>query len=142
MIRRPHALASRLGALLALTSAGAGAHGGLFRPDALRVEPTDPSHLVLRSDVYEIRDGFILEQAANEVPYVDLDGDYYKVVGEFEQRFPEGAPSLSKASALRVKGDWTFGPSVQILGDVTLETDAAQRVAAGTVFADDAVNAS
>lgn len=96
--------------------------------------------LVLRSDVYEIRDGFTLEQVAAEVPFVDLDGDYYKLVSEFEQRFPEGAPSLTKATALRVKGDWTFGPSVQILGEVTLETDAAQRVDAGTVFSDDEVN--
>ena len=95
--------------------------------------------LVLRSDVYEIRDGFTLEQVATEVPYVDLDNDYYKVVGEFEKRFPEGAPSLTKASSLRVKGDWTFGPAVQILGEVTLETDAAQRVEAGSVFSDEPV---
>ena len=98
--------------------------------------------LVLRSDVYEIRDGFTLEQVAGEVPFIDLDSDYYKVVGEFEKRFPEGAPSLTKATALRVKGDWTFGPSVQILGEVTLETDAAQRIEAGTVFSDDTVEKS
>jgi len=96
--------------------------------------------LVLRSDVYEIRDGFTLEQVAAEVPFVDLDGDYYKVVGEFEKRFPEGAPSLTKATALRVQGDWTFGPGVQVLGEVTLETDAAQRVDGGTVFAGDSVH--
>jgi UTP--glucose-1-phosphate uridylyltransferase len=98
--------------------------------------------LVLRSDVYEIRDGFTLEQVATEVPYVDLDNDYYKVVSEFEKRFPEGAPSLTKASSLRVKGDWTFGPAVQILGEVTLETEAAQRVDAGSVFSDEPVAGS
>jgi UTP--glucose-1-phosphate uridylyltransferase len=95
--------------------------------------------LVLRSDVYQIRDGFTLEQVAAEVPFIDLDSDYYKVVSEFEQRFPEGAPSLAKATALRVKGDWTFGPAVQILGEVELETEAAQRVDAGSVFSGGAV---
>lgn len=95
--------------------------------------------LVLRSDVYEITDGFVLDQVAADVPYVDLDGDYYRVVGEFEKRFPEGAPSMKKASSLRVAGDWTFGPAVQIVGDVRLETDSAQRVSGQTVFSDDLV---
>jgi UTP--glucose-1-phosphate uridylyltransferase len=95
--------------------------------------------LVLRSDVYEITEGFVLDQVAADVPYVDLDSDYYKVVSEFEKRFPEGAPSMKKASSLRVTGDWTFGPGVQIVGDVRLETDSAQRVDGETVFSDDLV---
>ena len=48
--------------------------------------------LVLRSDVYEIGGDFVLDQVAAQIPYVDLDDDYYKVVGEFDKRFPEGAP--------------------------------------------------
>ena len=50
--------------------------------------------LVLRSDVYDIGDDFVLDQVADDVPFVDLDADYYKLVGEFDKRFPEGAPSL------------------------------------------------
>lgn len=92
--------------------------------------------LVLRSDVYEIRDGYTLDQVADEVPFIDLDGSYYKLVADFEARFPEGAPSLAKATALRIQGDWTFGGAVQILGEVELVAEDEQCVEAGTVLAD------
>ncbi|MGH3350096.1 MAG: UTP--glucose-1-phosphate uridylyltransferase, partial [Nocardioides sp.] len=36
--------------------------------------------LVLRSDVYDIADNFVLDQVADDVPFIDLDGDYYKYV--------------------------------------------------------------
>jgi UTP--glucose-1-phosphate uridylyltransferase len=93
--------------------------------------------LVLRSDVYDIGKDFVLDQAAVEIPFVDLDADYYKLTGDFDKRFPEGAPSMKKASSLRVEGDWTFGHGVQVVGDVTLEARSAQRVDAGTVLSDD-----
>lgn len=91
--------------------------------------------LVLRSDVYEIGADFALTQVATDVPYVDLDADHYKVVGEFDKRFPEGAPSLANATALKVEGDWTFGHGVQVVGAVELESKGAQRVPAGEVLA-------
>ena len=56
--------------------------------------------LVLRSDVYDLGQDFGLDQAA-DVPFVELDPDFYKLVGDFDQRFPEGAPSLRKAHSLR-----------------------------------------
>lgn len=90
--------------------------------------------LVLRSDVYEIGTDFGLSQVATEVPYIDLDAAHYKLVGEFDKRFPEGAPSLQKAESLRIEGDWTFGHGVQIVGDVALVGKGAQRVAAGEVL--------
>ncbi|GAA3525815.1 UTP--glucose-1-phosphate uridylyltransferase [Nocardioides daeguensis] len=90
--------------------------------------------LVLRSDVYEIGADFALTQVATDVPYVDLDADHYKVVGEFDKRFPEGAPSLAKATALKVEGDWTFGHGVQVVGSVELDAKGAQRVPAGEVL--------
>ncbi len=46
-------------------------------------------------------------------PYVDLDTDFYKLVGDFDRRFPEGAPSLREATSFTVSGDWTFGPRRQ-----------------------------
>ncbi len=58
-----------------------------------------------------------VDQVAAQVPYVELDRDYYKLVGEFDKRFPEGAPSLKKASSLRIDGDFTFGHGVQVVGD-------------------------
>ncbi|WP_193611239.1 UTP--glucose-1-phosphate uridylyltransferase [Nocardioides lijunqiniae] len=90
--------------------------------------------LVLRSDVYDIRSDFVLDQVADELPFVDLDGSFYKLVREFDKRFPEGAPSMRKASSLKVEGDWTFGRGVQVVGDVELEATKAERVAPDTVL--------
>ena len=90
--------------------------------------------LLLRSDVYDIKDDYVLDQIAPELPYIELDTDHYQVIGEFDKRFPEGAPSLQKATSLKVEGDWTFGRGVQIVGDVELEASSAQRVAPETVL--------
>jgi UTP--glucose-1-phosphate uridylyltransferase len=90
--------------------------------------------LVLRSDVYEITPEFVLDLVAADVPFVDLDPDFYKVVGEFDKRFPEGAPSMRKAHSLTVEGDWTFGRGVEVVGDVELEAASAQRVPPGAVL--------
>lgn len=92
--------------------------------------------LVLRSDVYDIGEDFVLDQVADEVPFIDLDGDYYKYVANFDERFPEGAPSLRKASSLTVNGDWTFGKGVQVIGAVELDGANAERVAPATVLSD------
>ena len=92
--------------------------------------------LVLRSDVYDLGKDFVLDQLADALPFVDLDGDVYKLVGEFDKRFPEGAPSMRKATSLRVEGDWTFGHGVQVIGDVELEATSAQRVGPGAVLSE------
>ena len=93
--------------------------------------------LVLRSDVYDLGKDFVLDQAADDVPLVTLDDDFYKLVSDFDKRFPEGAPSLREASSLSVEGDWTFGPGVKVVGDVALTSTAAKRVTAGTTLGDD-----
>lgn len=90
--------------------------------------------LVLRSDIYALGEDFVLEQVAADVPFIDLDADYYKLVSDFDKRFPEGAPSLKDASSLRVEGDWTFGPQVAVQGEVHLSATSAQRVEEGTVL--------
>jgi UTP--glucose-1-phosphate uridylyltransferase len=84
--------------------------------------------LVLRSDVYDLRQDFVLDQTVEHIPFVDLDTDHYKLVSEFEKRFPEGIPSLRKATSFKVDGDWTFGKGVQVIGDVELDDAGAQRV--------------
>ena len=90
--------------------------------------------LVLRSDVYEIGADFALDQVAPDLPFVDLDTRHYKVLDQFDKRFPEGAPSMREATSLRVEGDWTFGKGVQVVGDVELGATSAQRVAPATVL--------
>lgn len=93
--------------------------------------------LVLRSDVYDVGPDFVLSPAADPLPFVELDPAYYRLVPEFERRFPEGAPSLQEATSLKVSGDWTFGRQVKVVGDVSLETAAADRVPPGSVLEHD-----
>ena len=94
--------------------------------------------LVLRSDVYDLGADYGLHLATAEVPFVDLDKQFYGLVNEFDRRFGQGAPSLRHAHSFRVTGDWTFEPDVRLIGDVALtSTSAAQRVPAGTVLGED-----
>ena len=88
--------------------------------------------LVLRSDVYEIGADFVLDQAAELVPFVDLDG-VYKLVGDFDKRFKSGAPSLRKATSFVVNGDWDFGADVTVVGTAALNGERG-RVEAGSVL--------
>ncbi|MGH3308720.1 MAG: UTP--glucose-1-phosphate uridylyltransferase, partial [Nocardioides sp.] len=67
--------------------------------------------------------------------------DHYRLVGEFDKRFPEGAPSLREATRLTVDGDWTFGRDVRVVGEVDLEAASAQRVASGTVLSGERADA-
>jgi UTP--glucose-1-phosphate uridylyltransferase len=93
--------------------------------------------LVLRSDVYDLGSDFVLEQVAEGLPYVALDPKVYRLVREFDQRFPEGAPSLRDASSLTVEGDWTFEHGVRVKGAVALEKpSSAKRVSSGSVLGD------
>jgi UTP--glucose-1-phosphate uridylyltransferase len=86
--------------------------------------------------VYDVGCDYVLDPAT-EIPFVDLDPEYYKLVPDFERRFPDGAPSLREASSLKISGDWTFGAKVKVVGDVALETGAAERVATGSVLEHD-----
>jgi len=73
--------------------------------------------LVLRSDAYELADGaqVRLVPQRTAAPLVDLDKPY-KLVNDFDARFPSGAPSLVDCESLTVKGDWTFGRGVRVVG--------------------------
>jgi len=92
--------------------------------------------LVLRSDCYDLSDAYVLEQRPEKVPFVDLDGKHYKLVSDFDERFPEGIPSMRRATSLVVHGDWTFEKDVAVVGDVELDapSDGAGRVEAGTTL--------
>jgi UTP--glucose-1-phosphate uridylyltransferase len=112
------------------------ADSGLIEVGRDRFVPVKTTNdlLVLRSDVYDIGPDFVLDQVAVDIPFVDLDTSHYQLVGDFDKRFPEGAPSMKKAQSLRVNGDWTFGHGVQVVGDVTLEASSAQRIPADAVL--------
>ena len=89
--------------------------------------------LVLRSDAYDLGADFVLDQVPDDLPFVDLDDEHYKVVEDFDKRFPAGVPSLKDAESLVVKGDWTFGQGVSVKGTAKLEGEHG-RVDAGAVL--------
>lgn len=91
--------------------------------------------LVLRSDTYDLGRDFVLEQVASKIPFVDLD-EHYKVVADFDKRFPTGVPSLKEADSLVVAGDWTFGEGVKVRGEARLEGPHG-RVETGAVLGED-----
>ena len=76
----------------------------------------------------------MLDQAAPQVPFVDLDATYYKLVGEFDKRFPDGAPSLRQARSLTVTGDVVFGQGVTVRGEVALTEPTGRRLDPGAVL--------
>jgi UTP--glucose-1-phosphate uridylyltransferase len=82
--------------------------------------------LALRSDAYVLGEDHRVELAPerDDPPVIDLDSDYYKLIGDFEARFPAGAPSLVQCERLVVKGDVTFGRDVVVRGAVTIEGPA------------------
>jgi UTP--glucose-1-phosphate uridylyltransferase len=96
--------------------------------------------LVLRSDVYRVSDGSVLEPAPGRaragLPYVELDPSVYKLMDAFEERFPDGVPSLIEAERLVVRGDVTFGAGVVVRGSVTVEATSSEprTIEAGTVL--------
>jgi UTP--glucose-1-phosphate uridylyltransferase len=69
--------------------------------------------LVVRSDAYVLRedDARVVpapERKGTAPPLVDLDPRFYRLLSDFEQRFPSGPPSLVHAERLVVRGDVVF----------------------------------
>jgi UTP--glucose-1-phosphate uridylyltransferase len=93
--------------------------------------------LVLRSDVYEVGDDLRVEPVpgrADNLPFVELDKRYYRLIDAFEQRFPSGPPSLREAERLVVNGDVTFEAGVRVRGAVQLDADSPTTIDPGTVL--------
>jgi UTP--glucose-1-phosphate uridylyltransferase len=93
--------------------------------------------LVVRSDAYALTgDGRMQPTFDGDPPVVTLDPAHFRQLEPFEQRFPAGAPSLRRCTALTVEGDVRFGAGVVVEGDVTVRGPAA--IADGTVLRADA----
>jgi UTP--glucose-1-phosphate uridylyltransferase len=111
---------------------------GVGRDRFLPVKTTSDL-LVLRSDAYELEANGQLTAVADTAPVVDLDDRYYKIISDFDQRFPAGVPSLKEARSLVVEGDWTFEAGIRVVGAVTLQDRGdPQIVAAGSTLTDQA----
>ena len=95
--------------------------------------------LVLRSDVYTLGAGAEVDplpERALDLPYVALDSRYYKLLDAFEQRFPDGPPSLRQARRLVVHGDVTFGRDVVVRGVAELDESEPVRLDDGATVGD------
>jgi UTP--glucose-1-phosphate uridylyltransferase len=93
--------------------------------------------LVLRSDVYALSKEMLIEpvpERSGKLPFVELDKRFYRLLDEFEVRFPEGSPSLREAERLVVHGDVTFGAGVVVRGSVEIDAGAPQVVPDGAVL--------
>ncbi|MGH2873176.1 MAG: UTP--glucose-1-phosphate uridylyltransferase [Solirubrobacteraceae bacterium] len=93
--------------------------------------------LVLRSDVYELSDDLDVlpvRERADSLPYVELDSRFYRMIDDFDARFPAGAPSLREARRLVVRGDVTFGAGVRVRGRVEIDAAEPLRIGPGTVL--------
>jgi UTP--glucose-1-phosphate uridylyltransferase len=82
--------------------------------------------LVVRSDAYELADDWTIRLAPqrNAAPSVELSSEF-KLLRDFEERFPAGPPSLVEAERLEVDGDVRFGAHVVIRGRVRVEGPAS-----------------
>jgi UTP--glucose-1-phosphate uridylyltransferase len=82
--------------------------------------------LVLRSDAYVLTDDFRVEPSSDlpgGLPLVELDSDHFKLLRDFDARFPAGPPSLVGAKKLAVEGDVKFGRDVVVRGEVEVRSD-------------------
>jgi UTP--glucose-1-phosphate uridylyltransferase len=107
---------------------------GALRVPRSRFTPvkTTSDLLVVRSDAYRLGEDWTVSTARDQPPVVSLDDDYFKLMGDFEPRFPSGPPSLIEAERLTVEGDVTFGANVVVRGAVKVE--GRGRVADGEVL--------
>jgi len=90
---------------------------------------------VVRSDAYRLADDWMVRlvpERDGRPPHVELDPDHFRLVAQFEERFPAGPPSLAGCERLEVDGDVTFGRDVTVRGSVRLE--GPRRIEDGTVL--------
>jgi UTP--glucose-1-phosphate uridylyltransferase len=111
----------------------------LLRVPRTRFAPvkTTDDLLLLRSDVYAVGADAVVEPIAarrGRMPFVELDQRHYRLLDDFDARFPAGPPSLRAAERLVVHGDVSFEPGVVVRGSVELDAEAPMRIESGTVL--------
>lgn len=95
--------------------------------------------LAIRSDCYILTEGNrLIWNPGNRFPAVtiELDPNFYGKIDQFDQRFPQGAPSLIECESLRVEGDILFQKNVRIRGRVVVKNINPQQavIPSGTVI--------
>lgn len=75
--------------------------------------------MLLRSDVFDLGPDGRLHSRVERIPEIDLDGKHYKLIEGFD-RLVKVAPSLRRAESLRVRGEWHFDTTAEVVGQVEL----------------------
>jgi UTP--glucose-1-phosphate uridylyltransferase len=96
---------------------------GALRVPRSRFAPVKTTNdlLGVRSDAYLLTEDWrvVLDpRREGSPPVVDLDPRYYRLIDDFETRFPYGPPSLVDCERLKVRGDVVFGAGVVCRGEV------------------------
>ncbi len=114
---------------------------GAIRVPRTRFAPVKTTNdlLVIRSDAYVMTEDFRLipnPQRKRSKLLVSLDDKFYKKVDDFENRFPNGVPSLIDCEYFEVKGDFKFGKNVTVKGEVSIvnEEETQKTVPDGEVL--------
>jgi UTP--glucose-1-phosphate uridylyltransferase len=85
----------------------------------------------VRSDAYVLTDDAHVavspERRLPGLPLVELDSEHFKLLRDFDARFPSGPPSLVECARLTVKGDVRFGEGVVVRGEVTVAQDGGEQ---------------
>jgi UTP--glucose-1-phosphate uridylyltransferase len=79
--------------------------------------------LAVRSDAFGLAGDWTVRLASSRdgrPPLVELDGDHFKLLRDFEARFAAGPPSLAECERLMVEGDVSFGRDVVVRGSVVV----------------------
>jgi len=88
--------------------------------------------LGVRSDAYRVTEDYRLvldERREGRPPLVELDAAHYRVLRQFDEGFPEEAPSLVDCTSLRVEGAVRFAGGVICRGRVILRNTQEKPVA-------------
>lgn len=92
--------------------------------------------LAVRSDAYCLTNDWrvVLHPDRETPPVINLDPRFYRMIEDFERRFPAGPPSLLRCGSLTVEGDITFGEGIRIEGTTTVRSDTPASLQHGSVL--------
>lgn len=82
--------------------------------------------LAVRSDAFELTADrrVVLTAQRSHPPQITLDPESYRMLPDFESRFPSGPPSLKDCESLTVSGDVQFGADIRVIGDVLITSES------------------
>ena len=87
--------------------------------------------LLVQSDLYSLNKDYHLLPAdpdRKKMTEIKLDDRYFRLIDDYEYRFPEGVPSLLACRELKIEGDIRFAGGVVLQGSVYLKNGGGSRV--------------